>query len=227
MANLKIAKIAKTDNETVYEIYPLERGYGHTYGTPIRRILLSSIEGFALTKVKVKGVDHEFTSLKGLKEDVIRVILNLQKIVFRLESAKTEKVILKTKGAGKVFAKDIRVPGNVTIVNPDIEIAELTEKSAALEIEAVLESGFGYEVADDELRNSEIGWIPLNKNFTPVTKVNVNVESTRVGQRTDFDKLVLTVETNGAVTPDEAFKQAIKKFDEEVEELYSLSKELE
>lgn len=227
MANIKIDKKENNDTYGKYEIYPLERGFGNTYGTPIRRILLSSIKGFSISKIKVKGVDHEFSTLKGMKEDVLRVVLNLQKVVFRIDGSESEKVVLKVKGAGEVKASDIKVPGNVTVVNPDFVIAELTDKSASLEIEAEIEAGFGLELADDEVRNAEAGSIPVNKNFSPVVKVNVSVEATRVAQKTDYDKIVLEIWTNGAVTPDESLKQAIAKFYEGANELNDLAQNLE
>jgi len=211
MANLKLDKIENTDTYGKYEIYPLEKGFGNTFATPIRRILLSSIQGTAISRVKVKGVDHEFSSLKGMKEDVLKLVLSLQKVIFKLDGSETEKILLKVKGAKEVKASDIKVPGNVTILNPDFVLANLTDKSADLEVEATIVTGYGFEVADDESRNSEPGIIPVPKSFSPVIKVNVSVESTRVAQRTDYEKIVLEVWTNGAITPDEAIRDAVKK----------------
>lgn len=219
MANLKIEKIENTEMYAKYEIAPFERGFGNTFATPIRRTLLSSIKGTSIVKLKVKGIDHEFSSMKGMKEDVLRLILNLQKVVFRLEGSDSEKVVLKVKGLKEVKASDIKLPGNVTVLNPDLILAELTDKSADLEIEAVVESGYGFEAADDEERNREPGVIPVNKSFTPVVKVNASVEATRVGQKTDYEKIVLEVWTNGAVTPDEALQEAVKKILESATEL--------
>ena len=222
MANLKIDKIENTDTYGKYEIYPLESGYGHTFATPIRRIALSSIKGTAVTKVRVKGVDHEFSTLKGMREDVLRLVLNLQKVVFRLEASESEKVTLKVKGVKEVKASDLKLPGNVTVLNPELVLAELTDKSAELELEATVETGYGFEEADDEGRNAEPGIIPLPKSFSPVIKVNVNVESTRVGQRTDYEKIVIDIWTDGAVTSDEALKETMQKFMDGVSELNAL-----
>lgn len=219
MASIKIDKIENNDTYGKYEIYPLEKGYGNTFATPIRRILLSSIEGTAISKIRVKGVDHEFSTLKGVKEDVLRIILNLQKVVFVLEGSRSERVVLKVKGVKEVKASDIKTPGNVSIVNPDLVIAELTDKNAELDIEAYVEKGYGFEMADDEIRNAEPGIIPLNKNFSPILKVNFNVEATRVAQRTDYEKIVLEIWTNGARTPEDALKESIKKLLDGVAEL--------
>lgn len=219
MANLKIEKIENTDTYAKYEIGPFERGYGYTFATPIRRILLSSIKGTSIVKLKIKGVDHEFSTLKGLKEDVLRLVLNLQNVVFRLDSSESEKVVLKVKGVKEIKASDIKVPGNVTILNPDYVLGELTDKSADLELEATIETGYGFEKADDEERNRELGVIPVNKNFTPVEKVNATVEATRVGQNTDNEKIVLEIWTNGAVTPEEALEEATKRLQDSADEI--------
>lgn len=215
MSKLKLEKIETTEVYAKYELGPFDRGYGNTFATPIRRILLSSIKGTSIASVKIKNSNHEFSTLTGVKEDVLRVILNLQKVIFRLESSDTEKVILKVKGIKEVTAGDIKVPGNVTILNPELVIAELTDKSSELEIEAVLETGYGFVAADDEDRNKEIGVIPVNKNFSPVLKVSANVESTRVGQNTDFEKIVLEIWTNGVVSPEEALIEAVNRLEDE------------
>lgn len=222
MANLKLDKIENTETYGKYEIYPFEKGYGNTFATPVRRILLSSIKGTAVGNVKVKGADHEFTTLKGMKEDVLRLVLNLQKVIFKLEDSLSEKILLKVKGTKEIKASDIKVPGNVKILNPDFIIASLTDKSAELEIEATVEIGYGYEVSDGEIRNAEPGIIPIPKSFSPVIKVNVSVESTRVAQKTDYEKIVLEVWTNGAITPEDAVKDAVAKLLEGATEINEL-----
>jgi DNA-directed RNA polymerase subunit alpha len=211
MANLKIEKIENTDTYAKFEISPFERGFGNTFATPIRRVLLSSIKGTSIVKIKIKGADHEFTSMKGMKEDVLRLVLNLQKVVFRIEGSESEKVILKVKGIKEIKASDIKLPGNVTVLNPELVLAELTDKGAELEIEATVETGYGFEVADDEDRNREPGIIPMNRSFSPVIKVNASVDATRVGQKTDYEKIVLEIWTNGAVTPEEALNESVQK----------------
>jgi len=217
---VKIDKVESGDNYAKYEIGAFERGYGNTFATPLRRILLSSIKGTSLTSVVIKGVSHEFTTLKGMKEDVLRLILNLQQVVFRLSSSDSEKIVLKVHGKKVITAGDIKVPGNVSIVNPDFVIAELTDDAATLDLEAVVESGYGFELADQEVRNAKPGTVPVNKNFSPVVKVNVNIEATRVAQKTDYEKIVLEIWTNGAVTAEESLKEASAKF---VEELTTLN----
>lgn len=219
MANLKIEKIESTETYAKYELTPFERGFGNTFATPIRRILLSSIKGTSIVKLKIKGADHEFTALKGLKEDVLRLVLNLQNVVFRMDSSESEKIVLKIKGIKEIKASDIKVPGNVTILNPDFVIGELTDKSAELEVEATIQTGYGFVKADDEERNREVGSIPVNQSYTPVVKVNATVEATRVGQKTDYEKIVLEIWTNGAVTPDEALAEATKKLLESATEI--------
>jgi len=224
MANLKLEKLENTDTYGKYEILPLEPGFGHTFATPLRRILLSSIKGTAVGKIRVKGADHEFTTLKGMKEDVLKLVLNLQKVVFKLEGSESEKILLKAKGAKEVKASDIKVPGNVTILNPDFVLATLTDKSADLEVEAVVETGYGFEVTDDEIRNAEPGIIPVPKSYSPVIKVNVSVESTRVAQKTDYEKIVLEIWTNGAISPEEAMRDSVNKLLEGATEMSLLVK---
>lgn len=221
-SNLKIEKIESKDNYAKYEIYPFERGFGNTFATPIRRILYSSIKGSSLTSVKIKGVEHEFSTLKGMKEDVLTLINNLQGVVFRLNSSEKENVVLKLKGARVIKASDLKVPGNVEIVNPDLVLAEFTADTAEIDLEAVVELGIGFELANQEIRNTNPGTIPLNKNFSPINKVTVNVESTRVAQRTDYEKITLEVLTNGSVLPDDALKQAFDKYLEKLQELHNV-----
>lgn len=224
---LKIDTIESTPTYAKYEIYPFPRGFGHTFATPMRRILLSSIKGTSLTSVKIKGVNHEFSTLKGLKEDVLRLVLNLQKVVFKLDSSDKEKVVLKVHGNKEVKASDIKVPGNVSIVNPDFVIGQLTDDSAQLELEAVLESGYGYEAVNDEVRNTDPGTIPLSKDFSPVDKVNFSIESTRVAQETDWEKIVLYIWTKGSVSPKSALEQACARFVEELNNLNEVVQSLD
>jgi DNA-directed RNA polymerase subunit alpha len=222
MASLNL-KIEKTNEENgkfaKYEIYPFTRGYGHTFATPIRRILLSSIKGVSITKLKIKGVDHEFSTIKGIKEDVLRIVLNMSQVVFSMQTGTKESATLKVHGKKVITAEDIKVPGNVTVVNPEFVICELTDDKSQLEIELVIESGYGFELADNEIRNTEPGWIPVNKNFSPIDKVNINVVATRVGQQTDLEKVVLEVWSNGSVSPDAALKEASQIFMDRLSEL--------
>ncbi len=193
-----------------YEIDGLYPGYGHTLGNSLRRIILSSISGAAVTQTKIKGVEHEFSSINGVKEDVITILLNLKKLRIKLITDESQTITIKAKGARKVTAKDIEVPGQVEILNPELHIAELTDKSADLDIEMTVEKGLGY-VSKDILRKDrvDIGTISLDATFTPIRKANYEVENMRVGDRTDFNRLRITIETDGTLTPHEALEQSI------------------
>jgi DNA-directed RNA polymerase subunit alpha len=193
-----------------YEIDGLYPGYGHTLGNSLRRIILSSIPGAAVTQTKIKGVEHEFSSIDGVKEDVITILLNLKKLRIKLITDEPQTITIKAKGTKKVTAKDIEVPGQVEILNPELHIAELTDKSADLDIEMTVEKGLGY-VSKDILRKDrvDIGTISLDATFTPIRKANYEVENMRVGDRTDFNRLRITIETDGTLTPHEALEQSI------------------
>lgn len=224
---LKIKKIKQEGYLANYEIGPLEQGYGNSLAVPIRRVLVSKIKGTALTKVKIKGVDHEFTTLDGVKDDILKVILNLQKVIFRLNGIDSAKISLNCKGIGEVKASDLKIPGGVEIVNPDQIITELTTNDAQLQLEGEVETGYGFVLRDDNLRNKEIGVIPLNKSFSPILRINYDVKSTRVGQDTTYEKILLEILTNGAVTPDEALIEAVEKVLEKFKELNNALKNIE
>lgn len=193
-----------------YEIDGLYPGYGHTLGNSLRRIILSSLPGAAVTKVKIKGVEHEFSTIEGVKEDVISILLALKKLRVRVTGDEAITLNLKVKGAKEVTAKDIDAPGQVEVLNQDLHIASLTEKSAELDIEITVEKGLGYvskEIIQKE--RVEIGAITLDAAFTPIRKANYEVENMRVGDRTDFNRLRITIETDGTITPREALEQSI------------------
>jgi DNA-directed RNA polymerase subunit alpha len=193
-----------------YEIDGLYPGYGHTLGNSLRRIILSSIPGAAVTQTKIKGVEHEFSAIEGVKEDVITILLNLKKLRIKLITDEPQTITIKAKGIKKITAKDIEVPGQVEILNPELHIAELTDKSSDLDIEMTVEKGLGY-VSKDILRKDrvDIGTISLDATFTPIRKANYEVENMRVGDRTDFNRLRITIETDGTLTPNEALEQSI------------------
>lgn len=194
----------------VYEIDGLYPGYGHTLGNSLRRIILSSLPGTAITKVKLNGVEHEFSAIDGVKEDVIAILLNLKKIRIRLDTDEPQVMSLKVSGIKEVTAKDIDMPGQAEVLNPDQHIASLTEKSSNLDIELTVEKGLGYvskEVIQKE--RVDIGSITLDAAFTPIRKANYEVENMRVGDRTDFNRLRLMIETDGTVTPREALEKSI------------------
>ncbi len=198
-------------NRAKVVIEPLERGYGHTLGNALRRVLLSSIPGFAVTEVEIDGVLHEYTTVEGLQEDVLEVLLNLKDVAIRMHNVDQTVLTLEVKGPGVVKAGDIRVDHNVEIVNPDHVICHLT-KDTALNMRLKIERGFGYQPAalrrrpDEETR--AIGRLLLDASFSPVRQVAYDVESARVEQRTDLDKLVLHIETNGTIDAEEAVRTA-------------------
>jgi DNA-directed RNA polymerase subunit alpha len=193
-----------------YEIDGLYPGYGHTLGNSLRRIILSSLPGVAITSVKIAGVDHEFSSVEGVKEDVISLILNLKKVRIKMLTDEPQTIELKVKGVKEVTAGDITVPGQVEILNPELYIASLGSKSAELSIEMRIEKGLGY-VPKEVLQKdrTEIGHIALDAIFSPIRRVNYEVENMRVGDRTDFNKLKLFIETDGTLTSKEALEESI------------------
>ncbi len=190
---------------TIEPFYP---GYGHTVGNSLRRVLLSSLIGAAVTRVKMKGVDHEFATIANVKEEVLQMILGLKKLRVRMHTDEPQRLILKAKGAKEVTGADIAKNAQVDIVNPDVVIATLTDSKAELEMEIVVEKGRGYFPVEARPHEIEVGMIAVDAIFTPVIKVEYKVESSRVGQRTDFDKLILDIETDGSVTVEQAVAQA-------------------
>lgn len=204
-------KIVREDAVSgVYEIDGLYPGYGHTLGNSLRRIILSSLPGAAVTRVKISGVEHEFSTINGVKEDVITIILSLKKLRIRLTGDEPVTLTLKGKGAMELTAKDIDAPGQAEILNPDLYIATLSDKSADVNIEMTVEKGLGY-ISKENLQKErvEIGVITLDAAFTPIRKANYEVENMRVGDRTDFNRLRLSIETDGTITPHEALENSI------------------
>src|SRR5690606_23482080 len=204
-----IERIANNRAKVVVE--PLERGYGHTLGNALRRVLLSSIPGYAVTEVEIDGVLHEYTTVEGLQEDVIEVLLNLKDVAIRMHNVDHATLVLTKQGPGVVTAGDIKVDHNVEIVNPEHVICHLT-KDTALNMRLKIERGFGYQPAASRRRPDEetraIGKLMLDASFCPVRRVAYEVESARVEQRTDLDKLVLDIETNGTIDAEEAVRTA-------------------
>ncbi len=201
--------VSNKGNKGVFEIEALYPGYGATIGNSLRRVLLSSLEGAAVTNAKIKGASHEFTTLPGLKEDVLGVLLSLKQIRFRVFGDGPFSATLKVKGAREVKAGDFKTPSQVEIMNKDLVIAHLTASGAELEIEVRIGKGVGYETAESRRREKEeIGTISLDAIYTPVRKVSYRVEQMRVGDRTDFDRLILEVETDGTLNPETALKEA-------------------
>ncbi len=196
------------ENSACFMIEPLERGFGYTLGNCMRRVLLSSLPGAAVTSLKIEGVDHEFATIRGVREDVTDIILNIKEVVLKLNGESEATLRLSVKGPKTVVAGDITYPAGVEVLNSDKEIATLN-KVGKLEAEFTVEKGRGYNSGERNKKASDpIGIIPIDSIFTPVKKVAYDVEHTRVGQRTDYDKLLLTVETNGSITPKEAVSLA-------------------
>ncbi|MBI5798492.1 MAG: DNA-directed RNA polymerase subunit alpha [Candidatus Yonathbacteria bacterium] len=194
-----------------YEIEGLYPGYGHTLGNSLRRIILSSLFGAAITTVKIDGVSHEFSTIDGVKEDVITILLNLKKVRFKLSTMEAQIVTLSVKGAKDVTAGDIKVSGQVEVLNPEQHIATLSDKNATLNIEIVVAKGFGYVSKDVHQKEKvDIGTIALDAIFTPIRRVNYEVDNMRVGDRTDYNRLLITVETDGTITPRRALEASIE-----------------
>ncbi|HOF44900.1 MAG TPA: DNA-directed RNA polymerase subunit alpha [Candidatus Pacearchaeota archaeon] len=197
-----------SNNNSVFEIESLYPGYGVTLGNAIRRVLLSSLSGAAVTEVKIKDAPHEFATLKGVKEDVLHILMNIKQLRFKIFTEDPQTATLVVKGEKEVTGKDFELPADLKLANPDLHIATLTDKSAQLEIEIKVEKGMGYVFEDKEIKRS-VGVIGMDAIFTPIKKVNYVVENMRVGKRTDFDKLSLEVETDGTITPEEALSQSL------------------
>lgn len=205
-------RIVSEEGESgVFEIDGLYPGYGHTLGNSLRRIILSSLPGVAVTSVRISGVSHEFSTLEGVKEDVITILLNLKKIRMRFTTDEAQTLTLKIKGEKQVTAGDIELPGQVEILNPDQHIATVTGKNTELEMEIRAEKGLGFMPKELVEKNRvEIGAIALDGIFTPIRRASYEVENMRVGDRTDFNKLKLFIETDGTITPTEALTQSIE-----------------
>lgn len=190
-----------------FVIEPLAQGFGDTLGNSLRRVLLTAIPGAAITSVQISGVNHQFTSLDGMQEDVVDVILALKQVHLSYSGDKPTKISLEISGPNEVTAGQFEIPSDVKIANPELVIAHLTTKTSRLEIQATVESGFGYSPAEDR-KSSTLGVIPVDAAFTPITRVNYKVESTRVGRMTNFDKLVIEVHSNGTISPKDAVVSA-------------------
>ena len=204
-------------------VEPLDRGYGITLGNALRRILLSSIPGYAITAVKIEGVYHEFSSIPGVKEDVTDIILNLKQIDIKGDLEEPATLRVQAKGPGKVYAKDIQCPTGIEILSPDVLIATLDNEETTLEMEMVVEEGKGYLPTEERnLQDYPVGTILVDAVFTPVRKVNFQVEPARLGRATNYDRLILEIWTNGAVTPLDAFKMALQILKDHVELLFSI-----
>jgi len=207
----KAKVIKKEENRAVFEIDGCYPGYGMTLGNAFRRVLLSSLSGAAIGSVKIKGASHEFSTIPYVLEDVIHIILNLKQIRFKVNAPESLplKLELKASGEKEVKAKDIKTTAEIEVINKDIHIATLTDKRAKLEIEIEVQSGLGYVPVEQRKKEKlEIGAIAVDAIFSPIRKVNYEIENMRVGDRTDFNRLILDIETDGSISPEQAFQKA-------------------
>ncbi len=211
--SVEVAVSENNPNSAVITLEPFERGYGHTLGNALRRILLSSMIGYAPTEATINGVVHEYSQIDGVIEDVVDILLNLKGVVFKLEGRDEVTVTLRKEGEGVVTAADFDVPHDVTIINPDHVIAHLS--GGRLEMQVKVEKGRGYQPGDvrafhDDYSKTQIGRIIMDASFSPILRVAYQVQAARVAQRTDLDKLEITIETNGAIGPEEALREAVR-----------------
>ena len=224
--NIEVAEISEDKKYGKFVVEPLERGYGITLGNSLRRIMLSSLPGAAVSQIKVEGVLHEFSAVPGIKEDVTEIIMNLKSLAIRNNSETNEAktAYVEYEGEGIVHASDIQVDQDIEILNPDLVIATLSGKDAKLYIELTITKGRGYVSAEkNKHEDLPIGVIAIDSIYTPAERVNVSVENTRVGQITDYDKLTLDVFTNGTLGPDEAVSLAAKVLSEHLSLFIDLS----
>ena len=224
--NIEVAEISEDHQYGKFVVEPLERGYGTTLGNSLRRIMLSSLPGTAVSQIKIEGVLHEFSSIPGVKEDVTEIVMNIKSIAIRNNSMNDEPktAYIEFNGEGVVHASDIQVDQDLEIMNPDLVIATLSGRDAKLYMELIITNGRGYVGADrNKTDDLPIGVIAVDSIYTPVERVNISVENTRVGQVTDFDKLTMDVFTNGTLAPDEAVSLAAKVLSEHLSLFINLS----
>lgn len=203
--------VSESDFSGVFEIDGLYPGYGHTLGNSLRRILLSSLSGAAITSVKIDGVSHEFSAIPGVKEDVIMILLNLKKVRFRMTGDESQEISLSIKGPKSVTAASIKTPGQIEVLNPDQHIAEVTGATTTLNISMTIQKGLGYATREElQKEKVEVGSIVLDAIFTPIRRVNYEVEDMRVGDRTDHNRLRINIETDGSVSPRVALESSVE-----------------
>lgn len=218
--NFKVIEEKLTQDYGEFVIEPLEPGYGHTLGTALRRVLLISIPGVAVTSVKINGAKHRFSTVPGLKENVVDLLLNVKGLNFKLLNSKDQSIVrLSVKGPKEITAKDFEVSEDVEVANPDHYIGTLADKKAKLEIEMTVERGYGYSLSE-ERRSTSLGVIPTDAIYSPVKRVNFSVSATRVGRQTNLDKLNLSIWTNGVVSPKDALDQAARTLNSYFHQIY-------
>jgi DNA-directed RNA polymerase subunit alpha len=225
MVTPKIEREAEARNYGKFIISPLERGYGITLGNALRRILLSSLDGVAVTSMRIADVQHEFSDVPGVREDVIHVMLQIKQLRMKMYDVETAHMHLEVRGGGVVTAADIVTPPEVEIVNPDLYLFTVDDNKADLEIELTAERGRGYSPADDRTGRLPIGELPVDAIYSPVRRVNWEVGSARVGQSTNYDKLILEIWTDGTFSPEEALSTSAKVLIEHLRHLAGISEE--
>lgn len=225
MVTPKIERKAEARNYGKFIIGPLERGYGTTLGNALRRVLLSSLEGSAVTSIRIADVQHEFSDIPGVREDVIRVMLQIKQLRMKMQDVDTARLHLEVRGSGSVTAADIIAPPEVEIVNPDLYLFSVDDSSANLEIEMTVERGRGYSPADDRTGRLPIGELPVDAIYSPVRRVNWEVGYARVGQSTNYDKLVLEIWTDGTVGPEESLSNSARILIDHLRHLAGISEE--
>jgi DNA-directed RNA polymerase subunit alpha len=225
MVTPKIERQAEARNYGKFVISPLERGYGITLGNALRRVLLSSLEGTAVTAIRIADVQHEFSDIPGVREDVIRVMLQIKQLRMKMHDVDTARLHLEVRGSGVVTAADIITPPEIEIVNPDLYLFTVDDNNASLEIEMTVERGRGYSPADDRIGRLPIGELPVDAIYSPVRRVNWDVGSARVGQSTNYDRLVLEIWTDGTFGPEEALSTSAKVMIDHLRHLAGVSEE--
>lgn len=225
MVTPKIEREAESRNYGKFVIGPLERGYGITLGNTLRRVLLSSLEGSAVTSIRVADVQHEFSDIPGVREDVIRVMLQIKQLRMKLFDVDTARLHLEVQGSGSVTAADIIAPPEVEIINPDLYLFTVDDDDVDLELELTVERGRGYSPADDRGGRLPIGELPVDTIFTPIRRVNWEVGAARVGQSTNYDKLIMEIWTDGTIGPEEALSTSAKVLIDHMRHLAGVSEE--
>ena len=218
--NFKIKADKETADYGMFIIEPLQQGYGNTLGNALRRVLLSSMAGSAIVSVRINGVKHLFTTLKGLKEDIVELTLNLKQVRIANQSDKPIKITIDKTGPGKVTAGDLECPAGVKITNPELVLGHLADKTARLKGEFMVESGYGYVPVEEREVSNEIGLLQLDAIFTPIKRVNYLVSATRVGRVTNYDKLTMEIWTDGSISPRESLMMSAKTLSSFFEQVY-------
>ncbi len=226
MVTPRIEPIAESRNYGKFEISPLERGYGITLGNALRRVLLSALEGVSITSVRIMDVQHEFTNIPGVREDVIQVMLQLKQLRMKLHNVSSSRMHLEVQGEGVVTAADILAPPEVEIINPDLYLFTMDSGAGMLEMELTAETGRGYSPADERTERLPIGELPVDAIFSPVRRVNWSVDSARVGQSTNYDKLTIEIWTDGSRSPQDALSTSAMVLIEHLRHMAGISEEI-